>query len=91
MASRQSDKRRRRDQARQDRFRSRTMNEAQRKKMRRFISGAKKFKKSLVLTHEDKRDGVKNFDRNHVDYTVPKDIDPDQTQSIKAPRLRKGR
>lgn len=79
MASRQSDKRRRRDQARQDRFRSRTMNEAQRKKMRRFISGAKKFKKSLVLTHEDKRDGVKNFDRNHVDYTVPKDIDPDQT------------
>jgi hypothetical protein len=45
--------------------------------MRQLVSGSKKFKKSLQLSHEELRDGVKSFDKSKEEYTVPQGVDPD--------------
>ena len=46
--------------------------------MRRFVSGAKKFKKTLALTHEDMSSAQCRSERNDSEYFVPKDINPSQ-------------
>ena len=75
--STKSEKRRKRDQARQDRFRSSRMSRQQKSKMRQLTSGSKRFMKSLVLSHEELRDGVRSFDKAAADYSVPRGVDPE--------------
>eukprot|EP00956_Cyclotella_meneghiniana_P029528 scaffold71755_cov43-Cyclotella_meneghiniana.AAC.1 len=64
---RRSEKRRRQNQARQDRYRNILINASQRKKMRQFVSGVKKFKKTLEITHDDNRGCRSDFDQNVTD------------------------
>eukprot|EP00956_Cyclotella_meneghiniana_P019224 scaffold32771_cov65-Cyclotella_meneghiniana.AAC.1 len=75
-----SNKKRRRSQARQDRFLARKEDERLKRKFRRFLSGTKKFKKRLKPTHEELRDGVKTIDPNLADYTIPANIDVSEAQ-----------
>eukprot|EP00956_Cyclotella_meneghiniana_P004095 scaffold4965_cov23-Cyclotella_meneghiniana.AAC.3 len=52
--------------------------------MRRFISGVKKFKKTLEITHDDKRGCRSDFDQNVTDYLIPKCIRADAPALNKA-------
>eukprot|EP00956_Cyclotella_meneghiniana_P023606 scaffold46222_cov40-Cyclotella_meneghiniana.AAC.4 len=53
------------------------MSQLQKRRMRQLQSGSKKFMKSLRLSHEELRDGVRTFDRSTADISVPKGVDPD--------------
>eukprot|EP00956_Cyclotella_meneghiniana_P004446 scaffold5449_cov52-Cyclotella_meneghiniana.AAC.14 len=75
--STRGEKRRKRDQARQDQYRASRMSREQKRRMRQLTSGSRKFMKSIQLSHSELRDGVKSYDRERADYSVPTNIDPD--------------
>ena len=72
--SRPPSNRQRHSQARQDRHNARKLENMAKRKFRRYMSGVKRFRKKIVPTHEELRDGVKVIDPNMADYMIPTGI-----------------